>query len=77
MEEDITKKPLVEIITEMTRLEQEIGLKQIKNEKELALMELRYERLRLEVVRRFPIVEQKEEFKPIQKSIKKPDLRQK
>ena len=63
MEEDITKKPLVEIITEMTRLEQEIGLKQIKNEKELALMELRYERLRLEVVRRFPIIEQNEEFK--------------
>lgn len=63
MEEDITKKPLVEIITEMTRLEQEIGLKQIKNEKELALIELRYERLRLEVVRRFPIVEKEEEFK--------------
>ena len=63
MEEDITKKPLVEIITEMTRLEQEIGLKQIKHEKELALMELRYERLRLEVVRRFPIVEKEEEFK--------------
>ena len=63
MEEDITKKPLVEIITEMTRLEQEIGLKQIKNEKELALMELRYERLRLEVVRRYPIVENEEEFK--------------
>lgn len=63
MEEDITKKPLVEIITEMTRLEQEIGLKQIKNEKELASMELRYERLRLEVVRRFPIVEKEEEFK--------------
>ena len=69
MEEDITKKPLVEIITEMTRLEQEIGLKQIKNEKELALMELRYERLRLEVVRRFPIVEKEEEFKPRQKKI--------
>lgn len=63
MEEDITKKPLVEIITEMTRLEQEIGLKKIKNEKELALMELKYERLRLEVVRRFPIVEKEEEFK--------------
>lgn len=63
MEEDITKKPLVEIITEMTRLEQEIGLKQIKNEKELALMELRYERLRLEVVRRYPMVEKEEEFK--------------
>lgn len=63
MEEDITKKPLVEIITEMTRLEQEIGLKQIKDSKELAIMELRYERLRLEVVRRFPIVEKEEEFK--------------
>lgn len=61
--EDISKKPLVEIITEMTRLEQEIGLKQIKNEKELKRMELRYERLRLEVVRRFPFVEKTEEFK--------------
>lgn len=69
MEEDITKKPLVEIITEMTRLEQEIGLKQIKNEKELALMELKYERLRLEVVRRFPQLENSEEFKPKQKTI--------
>ena len=61
--EDITKKPLVDIIKEMTYLEQEIGLKQIKNEKELDLMILKYERLRLEVVRRFPIVEKEEEFK--------------
>ncbi len=63
MREDITKKPLVEIITEMTRLEQEIGLKQIKNEKELALMELKYERLKLEVIRRFPDIEKQEVFK--------------
>ena len=63
MEEDITKKPLYEIMTEMTFLEQEIGLKQIKHEKEIELMELRYEKLRLEVVRRFPIVEKEEEFK--------------
>ena len=68
MQEDITKKPTAEIIKEMTFLEQEIGLKQIKHEKEIALMELRYEKLRLEVVRRFPIVEKEEEFK---KKVKK------
>lgn len=61
--EDITKKPLVDIIKEMTYLEQEIGLKQIRESKELDLMILKYERLRLEVVRRFPIVEKTEEFK--------------
>lgn len=61
--EDITKKPLVDIIKEMTYLEQEIGLKQIRESKELDLMILKYERLRLEVVRRFPFVEKEEEFK--------------
>ena len=56
--EDITKKPLVEIITEMTRLEQEIGLKL-----------LQYEKLRLEVIKRYPIVENNEAFKPKQKKL--------
>lgn len=60
--EDISKKPLVEIIQEMTFLEEQIGLKQIKYEKEIQKMILYYERLRLEVVRRFPIVEKDEAF---------------
>ena len=71
MEEDITKKPLVEIFQEMSYLEQEIGLKQIKYEKEMEKLILHYEKLRLEVIRRFPILEDKEEFKPIQKKHKK------
>ena len=56
--EDITKKPLVEIITEMSKLDKEIDLKL-----------LQYEKLRLEVVRRFPFVEQDKAFKPKQKKI--------
>lgn len=63
MEEDITKKSLVDIIKEMTFLEEQIGLKQIKHEKEIQKMILYYERLRLEVIRRFPFVEKEEEFK--------------
>lgn len=53
MEEDITKKPLVQIITEMTKLDNEIELMLLKREK-----------LRLEVIRRFPTLEVNEEFKP-------------
>lgn len=64
MQEDISKKPLVEIFNEMSFLEQEIGLKQLKYEKEMEKMILYYERLRLEVLRRYPILKDKEEFKP-------------
>lgn len=63
MEEDITKKPLVEIFKEMSYLEQEIGLKQIKHEKEMEKLILYYERLRLEVIKRYPPLENNEEFK--------------
>ena len=69
MEEDISNKSLTDIIKEMTLLEQDIGLKQIKHNREIALMELKYERLRLEVIKRFPQLENNEEFKPRQKKL--------
>ena len=53
MEEDITKKPLYEIMTEMQFLEQEIDIKI-----------LQYEKLRLEIIRRFPLQSVEETFKP-------------
>ena len=52
MEEDITKKPLYEIMTEMQFLEQEIDIKI-----------LQYEKLRLEIIRRFPLQSVEETFK--------------
>ena len=57
--EDLKKKPLNEIIPEMTRLEQEIDL-----------MVLRYEKLRLEVIRRFPHLENEAVFKQKVKEMK-------
>lgn len=50
--EDLNKKPLVEIVQEMTYLEQEIELKM-----------LRYEKLRKEIIKRFPQTKDMEEFK--------------
>lgn len=67
MEEDISKKPLVDIFTEMSYLEQEIGMKQIRHDKEMEKLILKFEKLRLEVIRRFPIMEDKEPFKPMVK----------
>ena len=77
MQKDISKKPLVEIVTEMTRLEQQIDIKQLKLEKlklelyqlkeELKILHPEYEQLRLEVVKRFPIIENTDGF---QKKIK-------
>lgn len=52
MEEDITKKPLVEIITKMTRLEQKIQLEVMK-----------YNILANELTRRFPDLKNNEEFR--------------
>lgn len=52
MEEDITKIPLVDIMKEMTKIDNEIDL-----------LMLKYEKLRLEVIRRFPNLEINEEFK--------------
>lgn len=51
--EEITKKPTYEIITELTRLEQEIDLKIMK-----------YNILAKEICSRFPILKQEETFTP-------------
>lgn len=69
---DIKKKPTVEIIKDMTKLEQQIDLKQLKIEKlklelkqlrkELKLMLPQYEELRVEIISRFPNLENSKEF---------------
>lgn len=51
--EDLTKTPTVDLIKEMTRLDYDIDL-----------MLLQHEKIRGELVRRFPPLEQHEEFKP-------------
>lgn len=53
MEDELQKTPLADIFKEMSKLDQEIDLKI-----------LRYEKLRLEVIRRFPPLEEAFEFKP-------------
>jgi len=63
--EDLNTKPLVDIFKEMSFLEQEIGIKQIKHDKEMEKLILYYERLRLEVLKRFPVMEGKEGFEPM------------
>lgn len=57
MQKDITKTPTVDLIKEYTKIDQEIDL-----------LLLRHEKIRLEIVKRFPIVEKEEEFK---KKVKK------
>ena len=52
MEEEISKKTTVELVTEMAYLDQEIDIKLY-----------RYEQIRSELVRRFPQVKNAEEFK--------------
>lgn len=52
MEEDITKKPLVDLMTELSITDQKIEL-----------LMVRYELLRLELIRRFLMFEEREEFK--------------
>ena len=64
MQEDITKKPLYEIMTEMQFLEQEIEMIEIRYSK----LTNRYEKLRQETVRRMPFIEDDENFK---KKVKK------
>lgn len=64
MEEDITKKPLYEIMTEMQFLEQEIEMIEIRYFKLIN----RHEELRQETVRRMPFIEKDESFK---KKVKK------
>lgn len=50
---ELNKTPTVDLIKEMTNLDQQIELLMLKHEK-----------IRLELVRRFPNVENSEEFKP-------------
>lgn len=65
MEEDITKKPLYEIMTEMQFLEQEIEMIEIRYPK----LKNRYEELRQETVKRMPFLEEKEYFKKKEKKL--------
>ena len=58
MEKELDKKPLVELITEMSKLDKEIDI-----------LMLKYEKLRLEVVKRYPFVENDEVFKQKNKII--------
>ena len=79
MIDNVEKKPLVEIIETLTKLNQQIDLKSLKIEKlklelyqlqqELAVMIPEYEELRCEVINRFPFMEKEDTFKP--KQIKK------
>lgn len=73
---NVEKKPTVDLINEMTRLDQQIDLHTLKIEKlklelyqlqqELAVMIPEYEELRCEVVNRFPFMEKDDVFKPKQ-----------
>ena len=57
MNDDITKTSTVDIIKEMTRLDHEIDLLMLKHEK-----------LRLEMIRRFPYLEKDDLFKQKKKT---------
>ena len=67
MEDNIEKKPLVEIITELSFLDQKIGMKDVKHKHEINKLIKRYEILRQEVVRRFPFIENDDAFKKKEK----------
>jgi len=69
MNEDLTKRPLVEIITELSFLDQEIGMKDVKHKHEMNNLIQRYEILRQEVIRRFPFLENDEAFKKKEKKL--------
>ena len=74
--DNLAKKPLVEIIETLTKLNQQIDLNELKVEKlklelyqlqqELAVMIPEYEELRCEVINRFPFMEKDDAFKPKQ-----------
>lgn len=57
--EDLKKEPTVNIIKEMTKLDYQIDL-----------LILKYEKLRLEMVSRFPQLEEQEVFKQKKKVLK-------
>lgn len=68
------KTPTIELVNNMTKLEQQIDLKTLKVEKlklevyqleqELAVMIPEYEKNRIELIRRFPNLANNEEFQP-------------
>lgn len=75
--EELKTKPTVDIIKDMTTLDQQIDLKTLKIEKlklelyqlqqELAVMIPEYEELRLEVINRFPFMKNDPVFQPKEK----------
>ena len=77
MSRELETKPLVEIFYRMTTLDTQIELKQLKIDKlelelyqlkqELANMLPEYEKLRVEVVTRFPNLKKDEAFQPKKK----------
>lgn len=67
--EDLSKKPLVDIIHEMTYLDQEIETMYMRRDKKeridkkkLKKLILLYEKNRLEVIKRFPMLKDDEAF---------------
>lgn len=76
---EIEKKPTTDIIKEMTELDQQIDLKQLKITKlklelkqlrqELKIMLPKYEELRLEIIKRYPGLKDSGEFKQKNKTI--------
>lgn len=58
LKEDITKQPVQVLMIELTNLEKQIDL-----------LSLKHEKIRLELIRRYQILETSEEFKPKQKTI--------
>lgn len=55
LKEDITKQPVQVLMLELTNLEKQIDL-----------LSLKHEKIRLELIRRYQILETSEEFKPKQ-----------
>ena len=58
LKEDITKQSVQVLMLELANLEKQIDL-----------LSLKYEKIRLELIRRYQILEDTEEFKPKQKTI--------
>ena len=56
--DDLTKVPLVDLLKELSQINKDIDI-----------LMLKYEKLRFEIVRRFPPLEKTEEFKPKGKTL--------
>lgn len=70
---DYKTTPLVELLTQMTYLEQSIDMDLLKGNvtKETKAKLLIYEEMRKEVLKRFPTLEKEEVFQPKTLSLKK------